>query len=434
MRLLGTEIHTGTADRLDSPPETLRAQWTEQLLAMMRSSDTEEWLERACRIAMELLGLDAAAVTRLAGDTQSVVASTTDDVPKTLPVGPHLQRIFAHGGVVMIRDVRRLRFVTPYVDALGFRCMVAVPIVVEGEPWGLFTVGSPHPRATRFPPLAGDLMDGLRRTLSHLIERDEARSRLVPVERLRQSNRELERYACAAAHDLRAPLRAIHGFADLALDSIERPSGTERSQALLRRIIDNAERMEELLLSMLDHAKATESTGPIGPVDVNQEVERIIDAAIIDHACVGADIDIGSLPVLNVDRGQLRRVLHNIVDNAIKYRRRDRPLQLSIQARAVVDVGTTSSVEAIEIRFTDNGRGIEHHHRSSAFELFTRHAADVDGTGVGLAVVRRVMEEMGGSATLDDGQDGGLTVCLRFPATLISSDNDEVRNSLPASP
>lgn len=470
MTVLKTTRDTPSSSPIDEPSLAVRARWTEQLLVMMRSSDTAESIERACRIAKELLGLDVALVARISGDSQTVIAATTTDVPSTIPVGPQTTRIFDHGGVMMARDIKRLCSETPAVDMLGFRCLVAVPIIVENRPWGLLAVGSPRCRSERFPEMARDLMDALGRTLSHLIERDEARSRLVPIERLRQSNRELERYAYAAAHDLRTPLRAIRNFTELALDAIDLSPDPERPRTLLRRAIDNAQRMDDLLVSMLEHAKAIESTGPIEPVDLNSEVVQVIDTAIADRGCTDAEIEIGPLPVLEIDQGQLRRVLDNIVENAFKYRRPDRRLRLTVSCRSVTVLDSTkhnstgpesnvlllsaqpagtrsaqlppaerqstsrSPANSVELRFTDNGRGIPPDKRATAFELFRRHSNDGEGTGVGLAIVRRIVEELDGSVTLADGYDGGLTVCLSFPAALVKGDGGYSRCSSTESP
>ncbi len=410
----------------------MASNWTEQLLLIMRSTDTADAMSKACRIAKDLLALDAALVTRISGGSQTVMAATSADVPSTIPVGSQCSHIFAGGGVVMTRDIRRLVLESPSVEALGFRCVVVAPIMVESRVWGLLAAGSPRPRRERFHEMTQDLMDALGSTLSRLIERDMTRSRLMPVERLRQSNRELERYAYAAAHDLRTPLRAIRNFTELALDAIDLSADPVRPRALLRRAIDNAQRLDDLLLSMLEHAKATDSTGPIQPVDLKPEIRRIIDAAVTNHGCADATIDIGELPVLEIDHGQLRRVLDNIIENAVKYRRPDRPLHLTVSCRlptvldsTMLPTGTHSTsnppIDTVELHVTDNGRGIPPEKRSSAFELFQRHVDDGEGTGVGLAIVRRTVEELGGSVTLADGHDGGLSVRLSFPAALVTT-------------
>ena len=172
-------------------------------------------------------------------------------------------------------------------------------------------------------------------------------------------------------------------------------------------------RWTPLLSSILEHAKATSLTPstPTG-VDLQALANEVAHELRPQFHSAGGEIVIGALPALVADEGQLRRVLFNLLDNAYKYRHPDRaPI---VEVRAALD----GLPETVRLEVADNGLGVPPEHRSRIFGLFKRLSGEGEGTGVGLAVVRRIIEETGGSIRVEAGPEHGSIFVIDLPGEL----------------
>jgi signal transduction histidine kinase len=258
----------------------------------------------------------------------------------------------------------------------------------------------------------GLLVNGHLRTLAELkallIERKRAeqeRERLVAE--LQRSNKELEQFASAASHDLQEPLRVISGFAQLIE---ERYKGTldQKGDDFIRRIVDGSRRMHHLINDLLDYSRVTTRGRPFKRVDCNEVLQKALAnlRTAVDEA--SAVITVDSLPVVSADETQLVRLFQNLVGNAVKYRKKEEPARVHISAGAVSDrrklagcvPGENASLPDKGWLFSvqDNGIGIAPRSFERIFEIFQRlHSrSDYPGTGIGLAICKKIVERHGG--------------------------------------
>jgi len=217
-------------------------------------------------------------------------------------------------------------------------------------------------------------------------------------ERTRQladANAELQGFAHNVAHDLRAPLRSMQGFSQALVEDYG-GGLDETARDFLARISDSAARMDLLIQDLLAYAKISREELVLGPVPLGQVVAdamRQLDAVIRD---TGAEITIAEpLPVVMAHRGILVQILVNLLSNAVKFV--GTGIVPRIRVRAELRRGR------VRLWVTDNGIGIAPEHRARIFQVFQRlHGMrEYPGTGIGLAIVRRGAERMGGDAGVE---------------------------------
>ena len=227
------------------------------------------------------------------------------------------------------------------------------------------------------------------------------------AQQLRAVNAELEQFAYVASHDLRQPLRMVTSYLSL----IERRLG-DRLDEDLKTFFDfaigGARRMDQLILDLLDYSRTGRRNTPFTPVDLAQAVAGSLadlEVAIAEAKAVVTVED--DLPTVLGEQLELTRLFQNLIGNAIKYRAPDRA------PRIAVECGPEADEWVVTVR--DNGIGIAPEDRERAFMIFQRlvgHDA-YEGTGIGLAVCRKIVENHGGRIWIEDGTAGAGS-CFRF--------------------
>jgi light-regulated signal transduction histidine kinase (bacteriophytochrome) len=201
---------------------------------------------------------------------------------------------------------------------------------------------------------------------------------------LAASNRDLEEFAFRVSHDLRAPLRAVSGFAAVLVQQHAEELSPE-ARSLLGRVIRQAERMTRLVEVLLGYARIGRTEPRLVDVDLGELVRGILDEMAVPHAHVA----VGDLGRAHADPLLLRQVFSNLLENAFKYSRAREPPQVVVD-REVVGAETAWFVR-------DNGVGFDMGAADKLFHVFSRlHGAEFEGTGVGLAIVQRIIELHGG--------------------------------------
>ena len=221
-----------------------------------------------------------------------------------------------------------------------------------------------------------------------------------------RSNEELERFAFAVAHDLRAPLRSIGTMTQLFLEG---NAGTlnEESAHLLDFVVGSAERMDRLIQNLLEFATVSQ---PAETSEVDAKAIAELAAQNLQEAVdqSRATITIESLPMIHANDGQLLRLFQNLIGNAIKYRGEDTP-EIHIAASSIPGK-TVFSV-------SDNGIGIDQQYHRQIFDPFRRlHTeSECEGTGVGLAICKRIVQQHNGRIWVKSRPGEGSTFYLMIP-------------------
>jgi signal transduction histidine kinase len=225
---------------------------------------------------------------------------------------------------------------------------------------------------------------------------------------LERSNRELQRFANVISHDLQTPLRSIVGFLQLLrLESGE--ALTERAREWLRRGVASAERLHALIRDLLDYARIDAEERPRGRADLQAIADSVVERLHAAIAESGGQVTRGAaLPTVSGDAAQLAQLLENLVENGLKFRGAGAP-RVHVEA---VDAG-----EHWRLSVRDNGIGIEPAHQERIFEVFQRlEAGDrVPGTGIGLALSRRIVQRHGGRIWVQSEPGRGTEVLFTIP-------------------
>ena len=227
--------------------------------------------------------------------------------------------------------------------------------------------------------------------------------------KLERLNEELQEFAYVASHDLQEPLRKIQTFGDMARQrcaSVLDPT----SQGYLDRVLSSAGRMRRLLRDLLLFSRVTAKPEPFRTVDlakVVREASDIFEARMEEEGC---RIEIEDMPAIEADESQMLRLFQNLIDNALKFRNREPP--------HIKVYGRFDGQGAWEIFVEDNGMGFEQQYAERIFKPFQRlHGRnEYDGTGMGLAICRKIVERHGGRIRADSEPGKGSTFLIRLPA------------------
>ncbi len=233
-------------------------------------------------------------------------------------------------------------------------------------------------------------------------------------ESLLRSNRELEQFASVASHDLQEPLRKIQAFGDRLETRCAGELG-EQGRDYLTRMLASAGRMRNLIDALLSFSRVTTKALPFAPVDLRAtagEVAADLDAQV---QRTGGRIEIGELPTIDGDPLQMRQLIQNLVGNGLKFSRPGVPPVVRIESCALES--NNGDVPRCEISIADNGIGFEEVYLDRIFELFQRlHGRqEYEGTGMGLAIVRKIVERHGGTITARSAPDAGATFLINLP-------------------
>jgi PAS domain S-box-containing protein len=221
---------------------------------------------------------------------------------------------------------------------------------------------------------------------------------------LERSNRELNDFAYSASHDLRAPMRAVAQIAAWIVEdhSCELSEGVRNELALMQRRVH---RMQTLLDDMLDYARVGRSDGDLSHVDCEELTREIIETLSVP---AGFSLKIDALPTFITHRTPLHQVLRNLIGNAVKHH--DRP-------DGVVAISASDHGDHIEFVVRDNGPGIPQNYHEQIFRMFTtlKPRDVVEGSGMGLALVKKIVEGRGGTVQVESAEGRGATFRFNWP-------------------
>jgi len=225
---------------------------------------------------------------------------------------------------------------------------------------------------------------------------------------LETSNNELESFAYSVSHDLRAPLRHVVGYSEL-LQKQASSLLDEKSRRYTRTILESAKRMGNLIDDLLAFSRIGRAETKKTLVSLDQLVKDVVAETRLDTG--GRDIvwKIHPLPVCYGDRSMLRLVIGNLLSNAVKFTR--------MRAQAEIEIGCADGEDEVEVFVRDNGAGFDMQYVDKLFGVFQRlHLPEeFEGTGIGLATVRRIIHRHGGEVRAEGGVDQGATLYFSLP-------------------
>lgn len=344
------------------------------------------------------------------------------------------------GGIVMVDSAGAIQLVNAETERMfgyqrqeliGQPVEILIPMRMRGEHPGYRAKYNDNPGARRmgagrdlygrrkdgseFPVEVGlnpiHTRDGLF-ILSVIIDISERKLAEQSLEQQRQelqrSNAELEQFAYVASHDLQEPLRMVANYTELLA---ERYKGRldDKADKYINYAVDGAKRMQQLVADLLALSRVGTQAKPLRPTDANIVVRHVQDSMASAIRKTGAEVLCGKLPTVNADEVQLGQVFQNLIGNAIKFRS-DRPPRIAISAESMR--GQWQFV------VEDNGIGIEKEYSERVFQMFQRlHERDkYDGSGIGLAIVKKIVERHGGRVWFESTPGEGTKFFFTMPA------------------
>jgi PAS domain S-box-containing protein len=235
---------------------------------------------------------------------------------------------------------------------------------------------------------------------------------------LQESNRELESFAYAASHDLQEPLRKIQAFGDLLGEEYGEQLGD--GKLYLERMRSAASRMSLLIEDLLEFSRVSSRTSPTEPVALTDVIADVIDDLDSQIRRTKGEVRVeGQLPVLQSSPIHMRQLFQNLLTNALKFHKPDQP--------PIVTIGARSDDDLHEITVSDNGIGFEQKYADKIFAVFQRlHGKNqYDGTGIGLAICRKIVLRYGGTIIAESTPGVGTRFIIRFPARSDATHNKE---------
>ncbi len=229
------------------------------------------------------------------------------------------------------------------------------------------------------------------------------------AKRLRRSNTELERFAYVASHDLQEPLRSIVSFSQL-LERRYRGRLDADADEYIGFIVEGGVRMQSLIRDLLQFSRLESTAGRLVPTSAAEVAADALRSLAPQLRQIGAIVTVDDLPAVTADAAQLEQVFRHLLGNAVKYRRPEIPLEVRVSARR--EDGWC------EFSVADNGIGIEAEYFDLVFGMFRRlHTHDkYGGTGIGLAVVKKIVERHGGRVWIESRPGEGSTFSFTLPA------------------
>jgi PAS domain S-box-containing protein len=227
------------------------------------------------------------------------------------------------------------------------------------------------------------------------------------AEALERSNADLEQFASVASHDLQEPLRVIGGFVELLRDRYEGQLDSD-ADMFIENTLGGVRRMQRLIEDLLTYSRVHTANPPIDAVDCTATVAEVM--AMLVHQTPGTDVNlsVGELPTVRGEPSQIAQLFQNLIANAVKFSNSQAP-QITVSAEREED--------RWRILVRDNGIGIDASDRERIFKMFERlNAPDrFPGTGIGLAICKRIVEHHGGEIHAESADGGGTVMSFTLP-------------------
>ena len=261
-------------------------------------------------------------------------------------------------------------------------------------------------RAIGYPVLENEQVIALEGLFMDIDEQKKDKLNLEKyTEELEEKNKELESFSYSISHDLRAPLRSINGFSDILMEELSEEIG-EEGKRLLKIIKENALKMGGLIDDILDYSRVGRYELTVSPIDMNVLVNTVVEELTHANQHLKIKFSIGNLEPLTGDSVLIKQVFQNLIDNAIKYS--------SLNEEVVVEIGSKKLDRQVQYYIKDNGVGFDEKYLEKIFGVFQRLHSNTEfsGTGVGLAIVKKIIEKHKGRVWAKSSKGMGATFYL----------------------
>lgn len=234
------------------------------------------------------------------------------------------------------------------------------------------------------------------------------------IEELNNSNRELEQFAYVASHDLQEPLRKIRAFGDRLISKYMDVIGDD-GRNYIERMQNASARMQKLIDDLLTFSRISRTQEPFEPVDLDKVVREVLSDLEIAIESKQVRVHLAPLPVIQARTGQLRQLFQNLISNAIKFGREDIPPEIRITCELLE--GEKKADNRLKIIIRDNGIGFDDKYAEKIFIIFQRlHGkTEYEGTGIGLAICKRIIENHNGTIMAYSHPGDGATFEITLP-------------------
>lgn len=283
---------------------------------------------------------------------------------------------------------------------------------------------------TRLPCEASSAMfegrDGTLRSiliLRDISDRKRAEKKIKAyMTKLEQSNQALQDFASIASHDMQEPLRKVMAFGSRLKNRYSSSLG-EEGKDYLDRMLNATVRMQNLLQSLLEYSSVTTQAKPFREVNLNDVLQEVLSDLEIRIEQTGGRVEVSELPILQADLSQMQQLFQNLLCNALKFHKQGETPIVKVYGQSVPD-----APGCYEIRVEDNGIGFDEKYLGRIFSPFQRlhgRSSEYEGTGMGLAICKKIVERHGGSIQAKSEPGKGSTFLVTLPIERLRSEGEE---------
>lgn len=388
--------------------------------AISSTLDLSNILEIVARLSVELIGADTGTVSLMSDDGAEMtnIYNFNEDpsLNAKLPKGQGLTwLVYEKGRPIIVDEYARHPNAAPAWSASGLHAFMGVPIINGDKHLGAMALYNRNPEK-KFTQRDVSLIEALAQEVAisiqnarlfvalqkELADHKQTQARLqVLVHELEAKNAELERFTYSVSHDLKSPLVTIGGFLGFLEADIQKGE-TQRIENTINRIREAAKKMQRLLDEILELSRIGRLINPPAEVPFGELVSEALE--LVHGQLTEKQVEVkveAELPIVNVDRIRMVEVLQNLIANATKFTRQaDKP---------VIEIGTQIINAQQTFYVKDNGIGIAPEYHQKVFGLFDKLDAKSEGTGIGLALVKRIIEVHGGTIWVESEIGKGAT-------------------------
>ncbi len=424
--------------------QNIRSQlFADVTLKIRQSLQLDEILQSTVAEVQKLLQADRVLIYRLLKPNGFGKVITEAVVPGWLSIinqeitddcfGPEYLRNYHQGRIYAIADVENSGVhpcLVEFLKQFGVKAKLVVPIILKEELWGLLIAHqctSPRQWDSFEIELLRHLADqvGIAVAQAQLLE-EETRRR----QELVRSNAELQQFAYIASHDLQEPLRKIRVFGDRLKEKCGEEL-TDQGRDYIERMQNAAERMQALINDLLILSRLTIKAQRFVPVDLAQVAREVLSDLELRIQQTKARVFVGDLPTIDAEPVQMRQLLQNLISNALKFHQLEQSLVVKLYSHFLTDqerlLEGSAAAELCQIIVEDNGIGFDEKYLDRIFNVFQRlHGySQYEGTGMGLAICRKIAELHGGSITAESTPGQGAKFIVTLPMKQPRGENAE---------